>query len=206
MIHIVDDEEVLRDSLQWLLRSRNMPCLAFNSAESFLDYLRSPAAETASPGCVLLDVRMEGMSGTELFEALCADGLCAAWPVIFLTGHGDVPMAVDALKQGAFDFVEKPFNDNSLADRLVAALAESARRLESERNASSVEQRLAALTPRERDVMELVVAGHFNKVIADRLGVAMRTVEVYRARVFEKMGVKSAVELAIVLAALRRDD
>jgi len=118
------------------------------------------------------------------------------WPVVFLTGHGDVPMAVETLKLGAFDFVEKPFNDNSLVDRLIAAIGESRRRIDEARERASREESLAALTARERDVLDLIVEGHYNKVIADRLGIAMRTVEVYRARVFEKMGVKSAVELA----------
>jgi two-component system response regulator DctR len=205
MIHIVDDEEALRDSLQWLLRSRDLRSRAYASGEAFLAHVRSPAAGTDAEGCVLLDVRMDGMSGMELFERLGAGSLCAAWPVIFLTGHGDVPMAVEALKQGAFDFVEKPFNDNSLVDRLGAALAESRRRLAANREDLSREERLAALTAREREVLELVVEGLYNKVIADRLGIAMRTVEVYRARIFEKMGVRSAVELAAMLAARRRE-
>ncbi len=200
MIHIVDDEEALRDSLQWLLRSRDLPSRPFASAEAFLAHARSPLAAPDKPGVILLDVRMDGMSGTELYERLAAEALCPAWPVIFLTGHGDVPMAVETLKQGAFDFVEKPFNDNSLVDRLIEALEESRRRLEALAASDSLGERLDALTEREREVMALVVEGHYNKVIADRLGIAMRTVEVYRARIFEKMGVKSAVELAALLA------
>ncbi|NJD87656.1 MAG: response regulator transcription factor [Betaproteobacteria bacterium] len=206
MIHIVDDEEALRDSLEWLLRSRDLPSRAFASGEAFLAHARSPLASPDAPGVILLDVRMDGMSGTELFERIQAESLCPAWPVIFLTGHGDVPMAVETLKQGAFDFVEKPFNDNSLVDRLAAALDESRRRLEESRQKLSLEERLAALTSREREVLDLVVEGHYNKVIADRLGIAMRTVEVYRARVFGKMGVKSAVELAAMLASRHRED
>ncbi len=200
MIHIVDDEEALRDSLQWLLRSRDLPSRTFASAEAFLAHARSPLAAPDKPGVILLDVRMDGMSGTELYEKLAAESLCTAWPVIFLTGHGDVPMAVETLKQGAFDFVEKPFNDNSLVDRLLEAMEESRRRLEALAASDSLGERLDALTEREREVMALVVEGHYNKVIADRLGIAMRTVEVYRARIFEKMGVKSAVELAALLA------
>ncbi len=200
MIHIVDDEEALRDSLQWLLRSRDLPSRTFASAEAFLAHARSPLAAPDKPGVILLDVRMDGMSGTELYERLAAEALCTAWPVIFLTGHGDVPMAVETLKQGAFDFVEKPFNDNSLVDRLLEAMEESRRRLEALAASDSLGERLDALTEREREVMALVVEGHYNKVIADRLGIAMRTVEVYRARIFEKMGVKSAVELAALLA------
>lgn len=200
MIHIVDDEEALRDSLAWLLRSRDLPSRAYASGEAFLAHARSPLAEPGAPGVILLDVRMDGMSGMELFERLAAESLVPAWPVLFLTGHGDVPMAVETLKQGAFDFVEKPFNDNSLVDRLTEALAESRRRLASREADDTLEARLASLTDREREVMALVVEGHYNKVIADRMGIAMRTVEVYRSRLFDKMGVKSAVELAALLA------
>lgn len=205
MIHIVDDEEALRDSLQWLLRSRDLPSRTFASAEAFLAHARSPLAAPDKPGVILLDVRMDGMSGTELYEKLAAEALCPAWPVIFLTGHGDVPMAVETLKQGAFDFVEKPFNDNSLVDRVMEALAESRQRLAARVEDASREARLATLTEREREVLALVVEGHYNKVIADRLGIAMRTVEVHRARILEKMGVRTAVELASLLAPRRRD-
>jgi two-component system response regulator DctR len=152
-------------------------------------------------GCIVLDVRMDGMSGVELFDRLRALG--SRLPVIFLTGHGDVPLAVAALKNGAFDFVEKPFNDNELVDRIAAAVRhdEAQRaRLETE---ASVAAGLAALTPREREVMERVLAGDYNKTIADALGIAIRTVEVHRSRIFEKMGVRSAVELAQRLAAKR---
>jgi two-component system response regulator DctR len=203
VIHVVDDEEPLRDALAWLLKSHGLTCRAFESAESFLAYLQAPRTQRNEPGCVLLDIRMPGLGGEGLFAKLRDEALCPAWPVIFLTGHGDVSMAVAALKHGAFDFVEKPFSDNSLVERLLAALAESGQRLERASHSASLEKRLATLTPRERDVMELVVAGHYNKVIADRLGIVMRTVEVYRAKIFEKMGVKSAVELASLLAKRR---
>ncbi len=196
MILVVDDEEPIRDALAWLLRSRDLPCRCFASGEEFLAFLDAGGADPASPAALLLDVRMGAMSGMDLFEQLSAGNRVPCWPVIFLTGHGDVPMAVEALKQGAFDFVEKPFNDNSLADRLVAALEESRRRLGEAREAARREEGLASLTAREREVLDLIVEGLYNKVIADRLGIAMRTVEVYRARIFAKMGVKSAVELA----------
>jgi two-component system response regulator DctR len=200
MIHIVDDEEPIRDALAWLLRSRELPCRAHASAEDFLAWLAAGGEDPASPAVVLLDVRMGGLSGIDLFERLRSEERIPAWPVVFLTGHGDVPMAVDALKLGAFDFVEKPFNDNSLVDRLLAALDESRRRLEEAHVAARRDQGLATLTAREREVLDLVIEGHYNKVIADRLGIAMRTVEVYRARIFGKMGVKSAVELARMFA------
>lgn len=199
MIHVVDDEEPIRDALAWLLRSRDLACRTFASAEEFLAFVEAGGADGSKPGALLLDVRMSGLGGLELFERLGEEGRLAAWPVVFLTGHGDVPMAVEALKRGAFDFVEKPFNDNSLADRLIAALEESRRRIGEMREKGLLDGRLAALTAREREVLDLIVDGHYNKVIADRLGIAMRTVEVYRARVFEKMGVKSAVELARML-------
>jgi two-component system response regulator DctR len=192
-VHVVDDDDAIRDALAWLLRSRGVPARTWPSAEAFL-----AEWSEAMRGCVVLDVRMDGMSGVELFERLLARG--ARLPVIFLTGHGDVPLAVTALKKGAFDFVEKPFNDNDLVDRIVAALAHDAALSEQRESEESVAARLAALTPREREVMERVLAGDFNKTIADALGIAVRTVEVHRARIFEKMGVRSAVELSQLLA------
>jgi two-component system response regulator DctR len=193
---VVDDDDAIRDALAWLLSSRGVAARTWPSAEAFLaEY----GVDTR--GCLVLDVRMQGMSGVELFDALLARG--CRLPVIFLTGHGDVPLAVAALKKGAFDFVEKPFNDNDLVDRIVAAMRHEdgqRERLESE---ATVAACLAELTPREREVMERILAGDYNKNIADVLGIAVRTVEVHRARVFEKMGVRSAVELAQLLAPKR---
>ncbi len=192
--YIVDDDEAIRDALAWLFKSRGVASRAWPSGEAFLaDY--SPAQR----GCLVLDVRMEGMSGTELFEELLARN--CPLPVIFLTGHGDIPLAVEALKRGAFDFVEKPFNDNELVDRVLAAIRADAARAAQREGAAEVAARAAQLTSREREVMDLIVAGLYNKVIADRLGIAVRTVEVHRARVFEKMGVRSAVELVQLLGA-----
>ncbi len=192
--YIVDDDEAIRDSLSWLLQSRGIACLTYGSAEAFL-----AAWEPSYAGCILLDIRMEEMSGPELFERLLERG--CKMPVIFLTGHGDVPLAVSTLKNGAFDFVEKPCNDNQLVDRIVEALKlDETRRLEMA-SANSIKARLDQLTPRERQVMERILAGKLNKVIADDLQVSMRTVEVHRASLFEKMGVKTAVELARILAA-----
>ena len=142
---------------------------------------------------------MPGMSGLALFDLLLARGELAAMPVIFLTGHADVPTAVDAVKRGAFDFYEKPFSDNALVDRIEQALAQSNAYLEQLRQRSGLQSRLHDLTERERDVMDLVVAGLPNKLIADQLDISVRTVEVHRARVFDKMEVKSAVELANLL-------
>jgi two-component system response regulator DctR len=144
----------------------------------------------------VLDVRMPGTSGLALFERLAERGLLQALPVIFLTGHGDVPTAVAAVKRGAFDFVEKPFSDNALVDRVEQALAQSTQAILRRRDRVTLEQHLAELTEREREVMERVIDGRPNKLIADELNISVRTVEVHRARVFEKMDVKSAVELA----------
>jgi len=191
-VHVVDDDEAIRDALAWLLKSKGLPARTWPSAEAFLaDY--TPAMR----GCAILDVRMDGMSGVELFERLVALG--CRLPILFLTGHGDVPLAVSALKRGAFDFVEKPFNDNDLIDRIVAAFALEASRRQATETAAEVEARLGSLSERERQVMERILAGDFNKQIADALGIAIRTVEVHRARVFEKMGVRSAVELSQAL-------
>lgn len=190
--YLVDDDDAIRDALAWLLNSRGTPCTAYASGEAFL------AAWTPDlTGCLILDMRMPGMSGLDLFDALIARH--AKLPVIFLTGHGDVPLAVAALKKGAFDFFEKPFNDNELVTRVVEAMAANARDRATSATVDSVKTRLGTLTSRERQVMELVLAGKFNKVIADQLNISMRTVEVHRANLFEKMQVKTAVELANLL-------
>jgi two-component system, LuxR family, response regulator DctR len=206
MVYLVDDEEVVRDALAWLLRSRRLLSEGFGSAEAFeamLDAL--PAARRDdwpnAPSCLLLDVRMPGTSGLSLFERLAERGLTEALPVIFLTGHGDVPTAVSAVKRGAFDFVEKPFSDNALVDRIEQALGLSEASIMQRRERQSRAQSLSGLTERERDVMRLVIEGRPNKLIADALNISVRTVEVHRSRVFEKMNVKSAVELANALRA-----
>jgi two-component system response regulator DctR len=204
MVYLVDDEDVVRDALAWLLRSRRLLSEGFASAEAFDALLRqrlAPGATTwpSGPSCVLLDVRMPGTSGLVMFERLIDLALLPVLPVIFLTGHGDVPTAVNAVKRGAFDFVEKPFSDNALVDRVEQALRSSADALLRRRGQQQVERCLAELTDRERDVMALVIEGMPNKLIADALNISVRTVEVHRARVFEKMDVKSAVELANLL-------
>ena len=204
VIHIVDDEEPIRDALAWLLKAHDFASRPHASAEALLAHIASDPAQCAKPGCVVLDIRMPGVHGDALFERIRKENLCPAWPVMFLTGHGDIAMAVEALKAGAFDFVEKPFNDASFIQRIESALAESARRLKRASEVASLEERLATLTPREREVMDLIVAGHYNKVIADKLGIVPRTVEFFRARIFDKMGVKSAIELASLLASRDR--
>ncbi|BEP38010.1 response regulator [Variovorax sp. V59] len=195
LIFIVDDDASVREALAWLLRSRRLESEHFASAEAFeLRLAEGPLPD--QPLCLLLDVRMPGTSGLVLFDRLAERGLLDAMPVIFLTGHADVPTAVDAVKRGAFDFCEKPFSDNALVDRIEQALGASLRALEVRRVRRSLAGRVAELTDRERDVMRLVVEGLPNKLIADQLAISVRTVEVHRARVFDKMEVKSAVELA----------
>ena len=190
--HLVDDDEAIRDALSWLLKSRGITSRTWPSAEAFL------AAWTPKlAGCVILDMRMPGMSGLDCFDALRERN--SALPVIFLTGHGDVPLAVATLKKGAFDFFEKPFNDNDLATSVAEAMALDAGQRAANATVDSVNSRLSTLTARERQIMELVLLGKFNKVIADDLNISMRTVEVHRANLFEKMQVKTAVELANLL-------
>lgn len=193
--HIVDDDQAVRDALQWLLQSRGVASRTWETAQAFL-----AIANRSLCGCLLLDVRMPGMSGVELFDRLRA--LHCLLPVIFLTGHGDVPMAVQALKDGAFDFVEKPYDDNALVDKVLAAIAHDKVRCSKENSASLLEHKLSLLTLREQEVMQRILAGKLNKVIADELGIAMRTVEVHRSHIFEKMQVRSAVELSQALGGL----
>ena len=200
-VYIVDDDSGVRDALAWLLRSRRLPSEAFASAEDF-DARVSNRFEVSSPSCVLLDVRMGALSGLAMFEKLIGYGLLPTLPVIFLTGHADVPTAVDSVKRGAFDFFEKPFSDNALVDRVVQALGQSAAMLAQRSEKTTLRMQLDGLTERERDVMRLVVGGLPNKLVADQLDISVRTVEVHRARVFDKMRVKSAVELANLLRNL----
>lgn len=204
MVYLVDDEDVVRDALAWLLRSRRLLSEGFASAEAFEALLAQQSAHgrmawPTAPSCLLLDVRMPGTSGLVLFERLHERGLLPVLPVIFLTGHGDVPTAVAAVQKGAFDFVEKPFSDNALVDRIEQALRSSEAAIRRRIAQDQVRALLAELTDRERDVMRLVIEGRPNKLIADALHISVRTVEVHRARVFEKMNVKSAVELANLL-------
>ena len=204
-IFIIDDDAGVREALAWLLRSRRLSSQCFESADALVAQWR-PDWLPDQPSCMLLDVRMPGMSGLALFEWLIERDLLAVCPVIFLTGHADIPTAVDSVKRGAFDFCEKPFSDNALVDRIELALQRSAEVLEQVRARKSVQARLDDLTERERDVMRLVVEGLPNKLIADQLDISVRTVEVHRARVFDKMAVKSAVELANLLRGANKEN
>jgi two-component system response regulator DctR len=203
-VYIVDDDAIVRDAMAWLLRSRRLMSESFESADAFEHMLNDKFPGPSAPvptqaGCILLDVRMPGQSGLALFETLIGNGLAQTWPVIFLSGHADVATAVDSVKRGAFDFCEKPFSDNVLVDRVEQALALSQERLALHLQSAGLVSRLAELTERERDVLRLVVEGLPNKLIASQLDISVRTVEVHRSRVFEKMDVKSAVELANLL-------
>lgn len=198
-VYIVDDDADVRDALAWLLRSRRLFSESFKSAEDFLAMLETRPLPR-QPQCLLLDVRMTGMTGLSLFEQLKErENFIQMVPVIFLTGHADVPTAVQTVKQGAFDFCEKPFSDNLLVNRIEQAIELSAQHLEAHTVRHAVIGRLNELTEREHGVMNLVVEGVPNKLIADQLDISVRTVEVHRARVFDKMQVKSAVELANLL-------
>ena len=200
-VFIVDDDAGVREALAWLLRSRRLSSELYSDAQAFERRMLTGTshAPVTEASCLLLDVRMPGTSGLALFEKIITVNLHALMPVIFLTGHADVPTAVDAVKRGAFDFCEKPFSDNALVDRVEHALHASAAHLEALRGQQQVRERVADLTDREQAVMRLVIDGLPNKLIADQLDISVRTVEVHRARVFDKMNVKSAVELANLL-------
>ena len=193
-VYIVDDDDAIRDALGWLFKTRGVSQQSFASAEDFLAHWSPELC-----GCILLDMRMSGMSGNELFDLLRERG--NTLPVIFITGHGDVPMAVAALKNGAYDFVEKPCNDNELVDRVLEALRLDAEQRVDAAHADSFKRRSERLSTRERQVMDLVLQGKLNKNIADELQISIRTVEVHRSSVFEKMGVRTAVELARIVSA-----
>jgi FixJ family two-component response regulator len=188
IVFIVDDDEAVRNSLRLLVKSVGLTAAALVSAQEFL-----ASYDPLQPGCLVLDVRMPGMSGLELQQQLNLRG--AVIPVIFITGHGDVPMAVEAMQQGAFDFLQKPFRDQDLIDRIQRALdKDRANRAELGKH-NRLRERHQALTPREREVLALVMTGKANKVMAADLGLSQRTVEVHRARVMEKMGASSLAHL-----------
>lgn len=193
IVHIVDDEEAIRDSLAWLMASRQIACQKWATGSDFLSTLPLDC-----PACIILDVRMPGLNGTDVFDKLLAEG-CDA-PVIFLTGHAEVAIAVDVLKNGAFDFVEKPFNDNRLVELALSALKRHRELREIADDKAAVETRLATLTAREREVLSLILEGQLNKQIAGNLELAIRTVEFHRATILNKMGVRNAIELAGLVA------
>lgn len=194
-VHVVDDDAAIRDALRLLLKSSGMRVETFASAEEFLGACRPPLS-----GCLLVDVRMPGMSGLELQERLATHGI--RLPVIVITGHGDVAMAVRAMKAGAVDFIEKPFDNAALLECLRNTLARAADAHQHEMKSAEVAARLALLTQREREVMQLLIAGKSNKVIAADLAISARTVEVHRAKIMEKLKARSLADVVrIALAA-----
>ncbi len=198
-VFVVDDDEAFRDSLRVLFDSVGIACETFPSALQFLE-----GHDTAAPGCLVLDVRMPRMSGLELQSELNRRG--SRLPIVFITGHGDVPMAVRAMKAGATDFLSKPFSHQDLLDRVQAALASEADRRDAATGLQELGERQQRLTPREVEVMALVVEGLANKVIASKLGISQRTVEIHRAQVMTKMEADSLADLVRMAMAIGSDD
>ncbi len=188
MIFVVDDDEAMRDSMRYLFESVNLPCKAFSSAYEFMAF-----CDVRVPACLVLDLRMPGMSGMELLENLSAQG--HQLRVIVITGHGDVPLAVRAMKQGAFDFLQKTFSPQHLLDRVYAALESIQEVSQKSRQRDDLRSAYDALTNREREVLELVVAGSPSKVIGSKLGISSKTVEVHRGSIMRKLDVKNIAEL-----------
>jgi two-component system, LuxR family, response regulator FixJ len=197
-VFVVDDDDAVRSSLRLLLKSVGQPAEAFGSAQAFLD-----AFDPDRPGCLVLDIRMPGMSGLELQQKLNA--MHAITPIVFITGHGDVPMAVEAMQNGAVDFIQKPFRDQDLLDRINQALEKDKANRTGLLARDEIRRRMATLTPREREVLDLVTQGKANKVVAGDLDVSQRTVEIHRARVMEKMEASSLAHLVRMVLEADRD-
>ena len=195
LVFVVDDDEAVRDSLSMLLGSVGLDVETYGSASEFLE-----SFDPLRQACLVLDVRLPGMSGLELQKELAARG--NELPIVFITGHGDVPMAVQAMQRGAVDFLEKPFKEQDLLDRVSKALLETSRRRHQSEETAEIERRLDTLTPRERQVLELVVEGIANKVIAARLGASQRTIEIHRAKVMHKMQADSLAHLVRMVMQL----
>ncbi len=196
MVFVVDDDEAMRDSMRYLFESVNLPCKSFSSAHDFLEF-----CDASLLGCIVLDIRMPGMSGLELLENLKAQGI--QQPVIVITGHGDVPLAVRAMKQGAFDFLQKTFSPQHLLDRVYAALESIQKHQQKSRQLDSLRSSFDALTNREREVMELVVTGSPSKAIGMKLGISSKTVEIHRASIMRKLDVRNIAELVQMRLALQ---
>ena len=195
---MVDDDQAMRNSLKWLIESVGVQVESFSSADDFLAQYQPGRA-----GCLVLDVRMPGMSGLDLQEYLVEKNIHI--PVVIITGHGDVPMAVRAMKSGAIDFIEKPFNDEALLDAIRRAIAYEEQQRSHHLENVQIQERLSNLTPREHEVMEMVTQGKSNKEIANSLGVSAKTIEAHRARVMEKMQAGSLAELVLMALAVKND-
>lgn len=193
-VYIVDDDEAVRDSLRWLLEANSYRVRAYASAESFLaEY------DEQQPGVLIVDVRMPGMSGLELQEQLIARK--STMPVVFITGHGDIPMAISTMKKGAVDFLEKPFDETALREIVGRMFEQANQRLTQAKAVRQHEAMLARLTSREQQVLERIVAGRLNKQIADDLGISIKTVEAHRANIMEKLQVTTVADLMKVALA-----
>ena len=195
-VFVVDDEEPVADSIAMLLRTVGLTTKIYRDARVFLEEYRAD-----QPGCLLLDVRMPKMSGLELQQELIARNVTL--PIVFITGHGDVPMAVEAMRAGALDFIQKPFNDDELIRRVQKALEEDARERELLQRREELERRWAGLTPREREIAVRIADGQANKRVAAELDISARTVELHRARILQKMGVRSLAQLVRMVVALK---
>ncbi len=198
-VFVVDDDEAVRTSLRLLLKSVGLQVETFSSGQEFLDQY-----DPDRSGCLVLDIRMPGMSGLELQQHL--NDRHSIMPIVFITGHGDVPMAVEAMQAGAVDFIQKPFRDQDLIDRINRALEKDKAMRAELRERDEIRRRMSQLTPREREVLELVTQGKANKVIAGDLNVSQRTVEIHRARVMEKMGAASLAHLVRMVIEAQREN
>lgn len=196
IVYIVEDDEAVRDSLSLLLQSEGLAVQAYDRATAFLEDWRPDMA-----GCLVLDIRMPEMDGMELQEALIRRG--SDLPIIFVTGHGDVPLAVEAMRQGAVDFIEKPYHEEQLLEKIRAALASNAETRQVREEKQVILDRLAELTPREREIMDRMIEGQANKVIAIELNISQRTVEIHRSRVMHKMGTHSLAQLVRMVLSVR---
>jgi len=209
MLYIVDDEIDIQGALKWIAKTRKINCATFSSGEELLAALNIPADGDFDEDidnhakikfdpkgdCIILDIRMPGISGITTFDILARKKLTNRLPVIFITGHGELTGAVEAMKRGAFDFFEKPFDDNALFNQALVGMKKSRR----ESEMSAMQKRFQRLTAREREILNLILDGKMNKIIADILGISMRTVEVHRANILDKMQVKTAIELAAII-------
>lgn len=198
-VYIVDDEQQVRESLEWLLETVNLPTQLYSNGQDFLD-----AFTPGMPGCVVLDVRMPKMNGMELHLAI--KQIDPNFPVIIVTGHADVPMALRAMKEGAFDFIEKPYNDQHMLERIQAAIHESSNIQQDNQRSQELQQRFDALSKREQQVLQGILQSKPNKLIADELFISIKTVEVHRSNLMSKLEVKTVTDLVRLAIEAKRDD
>ncbi|EAZ98323.1 Response regulator [Marinobacter sp. ELB17] len=195
-VYVVEDDEAVRDSLELLLQSDDKPVKTYDSATAFLK-----SYSDAMAGCIVLDIRMPGMDGMELQKKL--NDKHSILPIIFVTGHGDVPMAVDAMKEGAIDFIQKPYREEALLEKIEAALVQDRQQRKSLGEKQEIVRRVKSLTPREHEIMDRMIAGQANKVIAIELEISQRTVEIHRSRVMHKMGTHSLAHLVRMVLSVK---